>query len=136
MHTTNYRNVFIEVAEDCPVKKSEIPPQKDNEKTVARLQYDMIINDPYKYTSDDVIFAVYAIRNGIPKAEFQREREKLFSKGQACMRSSPLAKRYGWGVHANQDRKIAIYPMESMEYKKLLDNKELEHKKAMRSKRV
>jgi hypothetical protein len=29
MHTTNYLNTFIEVAEDCPVKAAEIPPVKE-----------------------------------------------------------------------------------------------------------
>lgn len=27
-HATNYKNTFIEVAEDCPVKAAEIPPIK------------------------------------------------------------------------------------------------------------
>jgi Family of unknown function (DUF6157) len=35
MHTTNYINTFIEIAEDCPVQSAEIPQQKDDEKTVC-----------------------------------------------------------------------------------------------------
>jgi hypothetical protein len=35
MKTTNYYNTFIEVAEDCPIKTGEAPPQKVKEKTVA-----------------------------------------------------------------------------------------------------
>lgn len=135
MHTTNYENMFIEVADDCPVTIAEEPPQKDNEKTVARLQYDLIKNNPYKYTSDDIIFTVFAIRSEIPKSKYPEKREAFFSKGQACMRSSPLAKRYGWGIHYNQDKKIAIYAVESQKYKDCLRDKNLEHKKAMRNKK-
>jgi hypothetical protein len=29
IHTTNYFNTFIEVAEDCPVIVAEVPPQKE-----------------------------------------------------------------------------------------------------------
>lgn len=135
MKTTNYLNTFITVAEDCPVKTAQIPPQNKGKKTIAGLQYEMIHNNPYKYTSDDVIFNVYATKNNIPKNTLNAEREKFFSKGQPCMRSSPLAKRYGWGVHSDADGKIAVYAIESDEYKKLCIDKTLEQKKAMKSKR-
>lgn len=135
MKTTNYVNTFITVADDCPVKTAQIPPQNKGEKTIAGLQYEMIHSNPYKYTSDDVIFAVYAIRNHIPKDMLNTERDKFFSKGQPCMRSSPLAKRYGWGVHSDADAKIAIYAIESEEYKNFVADKKIEHKKAMNSKR-
>jgi hypothetical protein len=136
MHTTNYHNAFIEVAEDCPATAAEIPPQKD-EKTVAALQFEMLIDHPYKYTSDDVIFRSFALKNKISgKAAMDEAREKFFSKGQACFRASPLTKRYGWGVHSDAKGRIAIYPMESAEYKKLSKDKSLEHFKAMRSKRA
>ncbi len=135
MKTTNYYNAFIEVAEDCPIDAAEIPPIKDKEKTAANIQFEMIKNNPYKYTSDDVIFNVYTVKNKIGKKGYENEREKFFSKGQACMRSSPLTKRYGWGVHSNSEGKIAIYDVDSKEYKKFLKDKTLKHVKAMRSKR-
>jgi hypothetical protein len=136
MHTTNYINTFIEIAEDCPVTTAQMPPDQGGEKTIAGLQFEMVKKNPYKYTSDDVLFSVFAIRNEITKGEMAKEREKFFSKGQACFRSSPLGKRYGWGVHSDEKGKIAIYEMESPEYKKLSKDKNLEHVKAMRSKRV
>lgn len=135
MKTTNYLNTFIAVAEDCPVKTAQIPSTKNNEKTIASMQYEIIINNPYKYTSDDIIFNIYAVRNNIPQNALDEERDKFFSKGQPCMSSSPLPKRYGWGVHSDANGKIAIYAMESEEYKKFVSDKKLEHKKAMRSKR-
>ena len=98
MHSTNYTNAFIEVADDCKADAGTIPPEK-KAKTVARMQYEMIHDNPYQYTSDDVIFTIYAARNGIDEAEWDSARDVFFSKGQTCLRSSPLGKTYGWGIH-------------------------------------
>jgi len=136
MYTTNYHNAFIEAAEDCPAIIAEIPPQKGDYKTIANLHFDMIAHHPYRYTSDDVIFNAYAQKNYISKDELNTERKKFFSKGQPCLRTSPLAKRYGWGIHSNEAGKVALYAIESNEYKKLAKDRQLEHVKAMRSKRV
>jgi len=136
MNTTNYLNTFIEVAEDCPVIAAEIPPQKGNEKTVANIQFEMISNNPYKFTSDDIIFSVYAIKNNVNKKDLEKERERFFSKGQPCLRSSTLAKRYGWGIHSNAEGKVGVVAVEAGEYKKHLNDKNLKQIKAMRSKRI
>jgi hypothetical protein len=101
MHTTNYLNTFIEVAEDCPVKAAEIPPVK-TKKTAANIQFEMLIDNPYRFTSDEVLFQVFALKNQIPARDQKAEREKFFSKEQPCFRSSPLTKRYGYGVHSNE----------------------------------
>ncbi|HNE30406.1 MAG: DUF6157 family protein [Saprospiraceae bacterium] len=134
MHTTNYYNTLIEIAEDCPAANAEEPPVKNEEKTVARLQFEMILEHPYQYSSDDVIFGIFAARNGM-QGSLQTEREQFFSRGQACMRSSPLPKRYGWGVHHNGDGKVAIYPVDSEEYRRLAADPGVKKVKAMRSKR-
>ena len=39
IYTTNYKNTFIEMAEDCPVHKAEISPIKGSKKSVANLQF-------------------------------------------------------------------------------------------------
>ena len=128
MHTTNYFNTFISAAEDCPVTTGEVPPEK-MPKTAVQIQYELISKHPYEFTSDDVIYAANGERRGISCDEF-------FSKGQACFRSSPLTKRYGWGVHSDADGKIAIYPMESPQYDAYATNPDLKQLKGMRSKRV
>lgn len=133
VHTTNYQNTFIEIAPDSPVKVAEMPPLKGDKKTVASSQFDMLIDKPYQYTSDDVLFQVYAERNNIKKSDYKKAREEFFSKGQPCMRTSPLTKRYGWGVHSNKDGKIAVYACESAEYKKFSKDKSLAVIKAMKS---
>ena len=135
IHTTNYFNTFITIAEDCPVNKAAIPPQKGMNKTMANLQFEMLVDQPYRYTSDDVLFQVYATRNNVSAGDYKREREQFFSKGQACFRTSPLTRRYGWGAHFNEDGKMAIYAVESAEYKKLAKDKGLTIVKAMRSSR-
>jgi Family of unknown function (DUF6157) len=137
MHTTNYYNTFIQIAEDCPVANAEVPPLKGDDKTIANLQFEMIIDNPYKHTSDDVIFNANAVKNKITgKAAQADARAAFFSKGQACLRASPLTKRYGWGVHHNAEGKIALYAVDSAEYKKLAKDKLLKQVKGMRSKKV
>jgi Family of unknown function (DUF6157) len=132
-HTTNYQNTFIAIADDCPITIGEVPPQKGDTKTAAKIQFDLIYKNPYKYTSDDVLFQVFADKNDLVKSEIKAARENYFSKGQPCFRASPLTKRYGWGVHNDKDGKIAIYAADSVEYKKMLADKNLKVVKAMKS---
>lgn len=132
-HTTNYLNTFIEVSEDCPVAWGEVPPVKGDNKTVANIQYELLVRNPYKYTSDDVLFLVFAQRNDLIESELETARKQFFSKGQACFRSSPLTKRYGWGIHSNTECKIAMYGCETEEYRKLVADKTLKTLKAMKS---
>lgn len=136
LHTTNYVNTFIEVADDCPVRQGEIPPQKEAAKSVAVLQFEALRKNPYAFTSDDLLFDIYAQKNDLADSERQEARQQFFSKGQACFRSSPLAKRYGWGVHSNTEGKLAIYGLGSPEYKQLTEDGTIKHLKAMRSKRA
>ncbi|MDX1907523.1 MAG: DUF6157 family protein [Bacteroidia bacterium] len=136
MHTTNYVNTFIQVADDCPTATAEIPPQKGAEKTAANLQFEILMESPYVYTSDDVLFGVYAQRQGVSGQALEAAREQFFAKGQPCFRSSPLTKRYGWGVHSDAEGKIALYPMESEAYERLSRDPAIKQVKAMRSKRA
>ncbi len=136
VHTTNFFTTFIEVAEDCPIASAEIPPLRGETKSVANLQFDLISKSPFRLTSDDVIFQVLAIRQGIGEADHSAERARLFSKGQPCLRSSPLAKRYGWGIASNAEGRVALVPVESDEYQQLATSPETRHLKAMRSKRA
>ena len=133
-HTTNYMNTFIVVADDCPTSAAQVPPQKVDSNTVANLHFDMVAQFPYRYTSDDVIFGAYASKNNLT-TNLDTERALFFSKGQPCLRCSPLTKRYGWGVHSDADGKVAIYPVESVEYARFASDKELKQVKAMRSKK-
>ncbi len=135
-HTTNFQSTFIEVAEDCPLNMAEIPPMKGNKKSVANMQFEMLNKNPYKYTSDDVLFQVFADRNDLTKNEYEKERKNFFSKGQPCFRASPLTKRYGFGIHSDERGRIAMYGVETKEYAIFIADQSIEKVKAMRSKRA
>ncbi|MET3909099.1 hypothetical protein ABID59_003453 [Bradyrhizobium sp. S3.3.6] len=140
IYTTNCFNTFIRVAEDCPAHTGEDPPPRAGKPTVANLQYAMIATEPYKYTSDDVIFATSAAGRELgakaTKQERTLARKAFFSKGQACMRASGLGKRFGWGVHADSEGRIAIYAIDSKRYQALARDLKLTQVRAMRSKRA
>jgi len=133
VHTTNYSDTFIAVADDCPAASGEIPPTKNGVRTAASIQFDILSRNPYKFTSDDVLFQVYAERNDLTASELQTARTQFFSKGQPCFRASPLLKRYGWGIHSDNEGKIALFGCETPEYKTLSTAKNLKILKAMKS---
>ncbi|HEX2534909.1 MAG TPA: DUF6157 family protein [Chitinophagaceae bacterium] len=132
MKTTNYFQTFIQVAEDCPAQAAAVPPHKDPP-SVAELQFRMVYDHPYTYTSDEVLFRIHALRKNIPKGEQEAAQAVFFSKGQACFRASPLPKRYGWGVHYNEEGRMALYAVETPEYRKLAQDPALKQWKAMRN---
>jgi len=134
IHTTNYFDTFIEVAEDTKATIGTIPPAKDK-KTVAELQFELIARNPYKYTSDDVLFQVFVSRNDLTESELKEARAQFFSKGQPCLRTSPLTKTYGFGIHNDNNGKIALYGMETEDYKRILADAGIKKVKAMKSSR-
>lgn len=131
IHTTNYYDTFIAVAEDCPVSEAQVPPLK-KERSAANIQFDLLAADPYRYTSDDILFTVFAEKQGLKKSALPEARAEFFSKGQPCFRASPLTKRYGWGVHFDKAGKMALVGMDSAEYKKYIADKNIAIVKAMR----
>jgi len=82
-HTTNYFNTFIEVADDTKASSGIKPSSKSGTTTVAEMQYDLIANIPYRYTSDDVLFLTYAHQNDLNEADYETHRQEFFSKGRA-----------------------------------------------------
>ncbi|WP_231458947.1 MULTISPECIES: DUF6157 family protein [unclassified Pedobacter] len=133
LHSTNYYNTFIEIAEDSKAISGSHPKAKGKDKTIAEIQFEIIAKNPYKYTSDDVLFNVFIERSDISKEEENDAKVKFFSKGQACFRASPLTKQYGFGLHANNEGKIALFGMETKEYQQFLADNNIKKIKAMRS---
>lgn len=133
VHTTNYYDTFIEVAEDCNVSCGTKPPFKTDKKTIAEMQYELLVDNPYKFTSDDLFFQVFADRNDLTVAEYHHARQQFFSKGQPCFRSSPLTKTYGFGVHSDSNGKVALFGMETEQYEKFQQDPKIKKVKAMRS---
>lgn len=71
--TTNYTDTFISVTDDCREGIGEAPPEK-TPATLARMQYEMIRENPYRYTSDEVLFAIHVIRSEVPAEAADAER--------------------------------------------------------------
>lgn len=134
-HSTNYFNTFIQIAPDSKASSPTQPPQKSASPTIANLQFDLISKNPYQFTSDEVLFKIHAIRKDLLQEELESEFEKFFSKGQPCFRASPLTKSYGFGIHFNNDGKMALFPVNSQEYQSLSQNNALKQLFAMRSKK-
>lgn len=133
-------NQFIEIAPDSPTRTSIVPQDKADKRTVASIEYELLSAHPYCYTLDELQFAVNAMRNQISEDELTAQRRALwdafFSKPHACMRASPLTKKYGWGVHYDAQGKIALYAVESKEYQRFVNDKKMQKYFAMRSKRA
>ncbi len=126
MHTTNYFNTFIAVAPDSKATAGQEPTERA---ATARRMFEMIRRHPYRFTSDDVIYAAHVASRG----QDALSRDEFFSKGQACLRSCTLAKTLGWGIHFDARGRVALYGVESSEYLRLLKTQEV--KAAMRTSR-
>lgn len=133
IHTTNYFNTLITVAEDSKALKGDIPTIKIDKLTVANLQFDKLSKHPSKINSDDLIFDIYAERNEILESDLEKERIKFYSKGQPCLRTSPLAKTYGWGIYYDSKGNIRLIDSASDEYEEMLQNDEIKKLPAMRN---
>jgi len=136
----NPLNQFIEIAPDSPTDKAIVPQPRSGKPTIATIEYELLSSKPYAYTLAELKFATHAKHKQIPAAELkthgQRLREEFFAKPYACMRASPLTKQYGWGAHYDEKGGIAIYPVESKEYKKYVNDTSLKKYVAMRCKRA
>lgn len=135
-HTTNYQNTFITIAKTCNLTAAVIPIIKGNKKTIANLQFYYLYNNPYLYTSDELLFLIFALRNNIANVNIAQAKTTFFSKGQPCMRASPLGKTHGWGVHFNNIAKMAIYGIETPEYHTCVNNIAIKKWAAMGTKRA
>lgn len=135
MGSTNYFDTFITVAPDSHTEAGTAPPESASP-SVALRQFRLIAAHPYRFTSDDILFTVHADRREIPESERAAARAAFFSKGQACLRASDLPKKYGWGVHADAQGRVALFGVETPEYRAFAAGEGVTAvKAAMRSKR-
>lgn len=82
-----------------------------------------------------MIFARVAAKEEIPAEAVPSAQAEYFQKGRACLRASPLPKQYGWGVHHDDEGKIALVAMDSEEYAALVAEDSIKKIKAMRRSR-
>ena len=136
----SYVETMIRVAPDSPTQIAIIPTSKDGKKTVAVLEYELLTSEPYTYTQDKVQFAVHAMHKNISDAELEAHLPELYAafiaKPRACFRASPLPKKYGWGVHYDDQGRIALHAINSPEYQRLTQLEGTKQLLAMRSSRA
>jgi hypothetical protein len=130
--TTNYVQTFITVSPDSAAKVGTIPSR---EGTIASQQHALLTAQPYRFTSDELLFEVHAMRTGIDSADRDRERSAFFGRSQACLRTSPLVKQFGWGLHHDEAGKVAAFGVETDAYRALSERPEITCVPGMRSRR-
>jgi Family of unknown function (DUF6157) len=138
MSGANYYSTFIAVADDCSAVVGVEPPVKAKP-TVARLQFEMVMESPYAFTSEDVIFAASGAGQAVadlPIKARSEEQAAFFAKPQACLRASPLPKQYGWGVYSDAEGRVALVAVASTEYQRFANDPNTKQLKALRSKRA
>lgn len=134
-HTTNYTSTLIAIADDSTATFGTRPPEREGSPSIAFRTWQSIAEHPYERTSDDVIFGVWADRQGVAEEDRADARRQFFSKGQPCLRASDLGKKYGWGIHHDATGKVALVGVETDRYQSLLDDPAVKVVKAMKSKR-
>lgn len=114
------RSCFIQVAVDCPTELALEPPQRQTGPTLTRLQYELLRAHPYRFNSHEVVAAMRLAQEGVPEAEWgdrlPAKVAEIFAKPQPCLRVSPLAKQYGWGLHIDAEGRVGLVPVGSPEY--------------------
>ena len=130
---------FIEIAPDCPLTAAVAPVDKGEKRTIAFIEYELLVSNPYCYTLAELQFAVNARRHEISENDLNTQSQALwdtfFSRPHACMRASALTKKFGWGVHYDKQGRIALYAVESKEYQRFVKDRNIKKYFAMRNKR-
>lgn len=119
-----YTNTFIQIAPDSETTSGIIPESNRKQTPIHIIEYQLLSENPYRLNHEDLIFEVYLIRQGISDEERAARgeaiRAELFQKEHPCLRASALTKRYGWGAHYDENGKIALYAVDSDEYKEFV----------------
>lgn len=111
MESVDYTSTFLTVAPDTSAVAGVEPVGS----TIAASTFSLIASAPYALRSSDVIFRVWAGRHGV-STDSPDEWASFYATPRACLRSSDLGKRYGWGIHADADGRLAVYAVGSSEY--------------------
>ena len=131
-HSTNYTNTLIQPSPDCKAMEATIPTKAGS---IAQRQYDLIREAPYGLTSDAILVTVQADRSDIPAEKRAAFREVFFSKGQPCLRCSPLVKTHGWAIHHDSDARVNLIDPQSADFAALMADPTVTKVDGMRNKR-
>ncbi len=114
---------LIQIAEDCPVDRGivqKIP--------VHVIQYEELSKHPYKYDEKNFHEQVNLIRRGKKPGELKLKKYTI--------RRNPLPKKYGWGIHVNEDGKLALVGCETKKYKELEKDPNVKKTRVSRNKKI
>lgn len=121
----NYYDTFIKVSADCPAESGLVPPDKKSGRTKPSIEFELVANHPYGYTQEELLYETHIRHKGISDEELLARgtqiRDEFFQKPMPCLRASMLPKKYGWGIHFNEEGKLALVPVESPEYKRFAE---------------
>jgi hypothetical protein len=129
----SYADTFIAVADDCRAKAAVVPQPRAGKATVAVIHYELLAGHAYELTQEDVLWQTH-VRVKALAATTAKLRAAFFAKDQPCLRTSPLARTYGWGFHFDPAGKVAVYAVESDAYRRLA-GRAARQLKALRSSR-
>lgn len=136
--SANYYATFIAVAEDCPAEVALEPQQRGARTSAAQIHLSMARDHAGTYTQEQILFRTHLNAKGLDPTEHPEDGETwaaFFSKGRPCLRTSPLAKRYGWGLLFDDHGRVTAVPRGSTLYDDLVRDPELRQLRAMRSSR-
>lgn len=89
---------MIEIAADSHVMRSEEPPDDGTVKTIARVSYEVLAENPYVFSEPEFYHEVHVVRRKRPNLKIESYNIKRLA----------LVKRFGWGIHRNSDEKLAL----------------------------
>jgi hypothetical protein len=108
MLAATIKEELIEVAEDCSATFATIPLDS-SPKTIARIGYEVLIENPYRYTEREFFKVVHFDIRGRTDLNIDNYNIKR----------SLVVKKFGWGIHRSLNGTLALIPMESERYKEL-----------------
>jgi hypothetical protein len=133
VHSTNYADVLITLSPDSKATLGPVAPKSGS---IGAMQYDRLSAAPYAMTSDELIIAVLATRKDIPESDWPAFQAEYFSKGQPCLRVSPLVKTMGWAMHHDSESRVALVDVASARFAALMVDDSIRKIHGMRNKRA
>ena len=114
---------LIMVSADSPHKKGT-PPVSRKPDAIVMIEYDELINNPYKYTYEGLKHQVHIVRRKKKAGELKLDSYRLTR--------SQLLKEWGWGIHIDRNGKLALLGCETPKYKQLMKDPSIEKQRAHR----
>jgi hypothetical protein len=123
IRATPVREELIEVATDTSAVRGEVPSDSGISKTIARISYEVLADNPYRFDEREFYHEVHVVRRGRTNLKIENYNIKRLA----------LVKKYGWGIHRNAHGKLALVACESSRYKELQADPRVKRTKAYRN---